>query len=164
MSTSLRIIHPGLDLSVNLGAASRAIVQKPNLTMNGASDPPAWMLIRILDYILVFGDHFNSSRANEGSHMNNYSARYIGDRSLNRIVHCISRLDAEIIPTELPQNCCGNSSLYHCFQIGANAVDSRKTVGPQALLSVLGVSRRWHFFGCIAFYSRNTFAFSSLGE
>lgn len=97
---------------------------------------PSWFHVELLGYLLVYDD----------------------------IIHAISRLDPKHVPTTLPIDANGYTSLYHRFHVGRSEVSIAHALRPERVLAPLGVCKLWNVIGCAVFYGRNTFAFSSLGE
>ncbi|XXG95621.1 hypothetical protein Hte_001889 [Hypoxylon texense] len=81
------------------------------------------------------------------------------------LVHCLSRLDPYVAPSDFPtHNQENRSQLPKRFHFGTSPCQIRRARRPNDFLRPLLVCKRWYFIGVHAFYGANTFAFSSLGE
>lgn len=81
------------------------------------------------------------------------------------LVHCLSRLDPFVPPSDFPaENEENHSQLPKRFHFGTSPCQIRRARRPNDFLRPLLVCKRWYFVGVHAFYGANTFAFSSLGE
>ncbi|KAI1763401.1 hypothetical protein GGR53DRAFT_497880 [Hypoxylon sp. FL1150] len=81
------------------------------------------------------------------------------------LVHCLSRLDPFVPPSDFPADDEKNQSqLPKRFHFGTSPCQIRRARRPNDVLKPLLVCKRWFFIGVHAFYGANTFAFSSLGE
>ncbi|KAI0829137.1 hypothetical protein F5Y06DRAFT_282809 [Hypoxylon sp. FL0890] len=82
-----------------------------------------------------------------------------------RLIHCLSRLDPSNPPEDFPkEDQEGCSQLPTAFHFGTSPCQIVLARKPNDVLKALLVCKRWYFIGVHAFYGRNTFAFSSLGE
>ncbi|KAI1777363.1 hypothetical protein F4818DRAFT_439721 [Hypoxylon cercidicola] len=81
------------------------------------------------------------------------------------LVHCLSRLDPFVAPSDFPgDDEMNRSQLPKKFHFGTSPCQIRRARKPNDVLRPLLVCKRWYFIGVHAFYGANTFAFSSLGE
>lgn len=83
----------------------------------------------------------------------------------NKLIHCLSRLDHFIPPTEpIGLDHASRSGLPHRFHLSGVSCNVTYAIRPNDHLALLLVCKKWYFIGVHAFYGLNTFAFSSLGE
>ena len=78
-----------------------------------------------------------------------------------RSIHALSRLDPCFPPSEMPER---GHGLLHRFHVGNSSCNITFAKKPNDVLGPLLVCKAWLFLGIHAFYGKNTFAFSSLGE
>lgn len=163
MSQNPKRVHPRLKLiegsEISEGPTFRS---DPDQAAKGGGNwaiLPSDILLQILESLLVFTYFLEDNQDAEDM---SYKAPTPSFKLT--VIHCISRLDAFRCPKARPIDGQREMSLFHRFHVGKTRTSLANTEHPQVLLNVLGVCKRWLQFGSVLFYSRNVFAFSSLGE
>lgn len=163
MSTSRQRVHPRLRLIQGPEMDEEPIFASAGLAASSGGGNwaalPSQILLQILKRLLVFTAFSSHNQDRESATYNRPVPPY-----RSKVVHCISRLDAFCRPKARPLDPANKLRLFHRFHVGTKEISLSDAEHPQSLLNVLGVCKRWCYLGSILFYSRNVFAFSSLGE